>query len=330
VWESLPAIKTELDLLEREIRGQFGSKRNINSYLDRLSLDIIESGGKRLRPAMMIAAAMAGEYERDKVLSAAASVELLHTATLVHDDIIDSAPLRRGVPTVFASRGAKTAVFTGDYIYVKSILSLASSGLPAEYMQQVAKAVEAVCVGEVGQFEGRGKIPGFKTYLSRITRKTGALFAASCAIGAHLGKLPEEDVKRAARFGGYFGIAFQIMDDLLDIKKDPGATGKPSGNDLKEGTITLPVLAAAAEDKGLRALVESYLKSYNRRKKDRRAAKILSRVQSTGAVSETLTILNRYIDKAKDYLERLPDSPGRQMLGEILSLTFKDIRESES
>jgi heptaprenyl diphosphate synthase len=113
VWESLPAVKTELELLERELRGQFGSKRNINSYLDGLSLGIVESGGKRLRPAMMIAAAMAGQYDREKVFGAAMSIELLHTATLVHDDIIDNAPLRRGMPTVFASRGARLPFLPG-------------------------------------------------------------------------------------------------------------------------------------------------------------------------------------------------------------------------
>lgn len=324
MWESLPAIKEELGLLDQEMRNRFGSKRNINSYLDRLSLGIIESGGKRLRPAMMIASAMAGEYDREKVLSAAMSIELLHTATLVHDDIIDSSLLRRGIPTVFATHGPKTAVFTGDYIYVKSILALASSGLPAEYMQQAARAVEAVCVGEVEQFEGRGSIPGFKTYLSRISRKTGALFAASCAIGAHLGKMPEEEVKRAGRFGGYFGIAFQIMDDLLDINKDQSAIGKPVGNDLKEGTITLPVLLAAAKDKELRSFVESYLKAYGKKNMGRKAEEILCRTQGAGAVADTLRILNRYIGKAKASLEKLPDSPGKQMLEEITSLTFKD------
>jgi geranylgeranyl pyrophosphate synthase len=156
-----------------------------------------------------------------------------------------------------------------------------------------------------------------------------ALFAASCAIGAHLGKMPEDDVKRAARFGGCFGIAFQIMDDLLDISKNQAATGKPSGNDLKEGTVTLPVLMAAAKDKELRAMVESYLKAYGKRQMSRRAGEILSRAQRAGAVEDTLAILNRYIAKAKSSLEKLPDSPGKLILGEITSLTFKDyIREA--
>lgn len=322
MWDNLPAIKSELDIFEQELQRQFSSKRNINSYLDGISLDIIKSGGKRLRPAMMIAAAMAGEYDRDKVLSAAVSIELLHTATLVHDDIIDSAAVRRNIPTVFASHGAKTAVFTGDYIYVKSISAIAASGLSATYMQQIAKAVEAVCVGEVEQFKGRGIIPGFKTYLSRISRKTAALFAASCAIGAHIGKMPEAAVKHAARFGGYFGIAFQIMDDLLDISKSQDAIGKPAGNDLKEGTVTLPVLIGAGKNEELRELLSSYLKAGNKHRQG--ISKVLRLTKETDAISETLIILNKYIEKAKRYLKKLPESQGKRILEEIIYITFKD------
>lgn len=327
MWENMPAIKLELDEFEQALQLQFSSKRNINSYLDRLSLGIIKSGGKRLRPAMLIAAAMAGEYDRESAFGAAVSIELLHTATLVHDDIIDNAHVRRGMPTVSASRGAKTAVFTGDYIYVKSILALASAGLPVEYMQKVAQAVEAVCVGEVEQFEGRGSIPGFKTYLSRISRKTAALFAASCAVGAHIGKLPEEAVKRAARFGGYFGIAFQIMDDLLDINNDQNTIGKPVGNDLKEGTVTLPVLIAAAKDKALRRILGSCLKGGSIKNTGRSIARIINMTKESGAVSDAQAIMSRYIAKAKAQLEKLPDSAGKEALKEITRITFRDYNQ---
>lgn len=324
MWENMPAVKQELDAFERALQQQFASKRNINSYLDRMSLNIVKSGGKRLRPAMLIAAAMAGEYERESVFGAAVSIELLHTATLVHDDIIDNAHVRRGIATVFASRGAKTAVFTGDYIYVKSILALTSAGLPVEYMQKVAQAVEAVCVGEVEQFEGRGSIPGFKTYLSRISRKTAALFAASCAIGAHLGKLSEDDVKRAARFGGYFGIAFQIMDDLLDVNNDQKTIGKPVGNDLKEGTVTLPVIFAAAKNAQLYRMVDSCLKAGAGKRTARKIDRILSLTKETGAVGDAQAIMSRYIAKAKTQLDKLPDSAGKQALNEITRITFRD------
>jgi len=323
VWENLPALNNELELFEALMQKQFSSKKNTNSFLDRLSLDIIQSGGKRLRPAMTIAAAMLGEYQREKVLNTALSVELLHTATLVHDDIIDNSLLRRNSPTVYATQGINTAVFTGDYIYVKSMQALAAAELPMTYLTQLAKAVEAICVGEVEQFRGRGKLPGFKTYLSRISRKTAVLFAACCAVGSHLGGLPEESVKHAARFGAYYGIAFQIKDDLLDMVENPSRIGKPVGNDLKEGVVTLPVLMAAAKDESLRHQVSDFLSGLKKKKPAQREIKrLLKLVIEADGIQDTQVIMEKYIAKAERFLDKLPDSPGKEMLGYILKITF--------
>lgn len=323
MWENLPALKAELELFEQKMLDLFSSNKSINSYLDRLSVDIIKSGGKRLRPAMMFASAMLGDYQREKVLSTAVSIELLHTATLVHDDIIDNSMLRRSRPTVFAREGVNTAVFTGDYLYVKSIQALALADLPLTYLQQLARAIEAVCVGEVEQFRGRGSIPGFKTYLSRISRKTAALFAASCAVGAHLGGLGDDQIKRAARFGGYFGIAFQIQDDLLDILEKPETTGKPAGNDLKEGIVTLPVILAAAGSPAVQAKVEAFLKALSDKKTTKREMiHLLQLVEQGEGIAKTQAVLSKYIAKARRYLDRLPQTPGRDMLRTMLDTSF--------
>lgn len=323
MWENLPALNNELELFEALMQKQFSSKKNINSFLDHLSLDIIQSGGKRLRPAMTIAAAMLGDYQREKVLNTALSVELLHTATLVHDDIIDNSVLRRNSPTVFATKGINTAVFTGDYIYVKSMQALAAADLPMTYLTQLAKAVEAICVGEVEQFRGRGKLPGFKTYLSRISRKTAVLFAACCAVGGHLGGIPEESVKYAARFGAYYGIAFQIKDDLLDMLDNPSKIGKPVGNDLKEGVVTLPVLMAAAKDEKLRSQIAGFLSGLKKKKPAQREIKrLIKLVIEADGIQDTQIILEKYIAKAERFLNKLPESQGREMLGYILKKTF--------
>ena len=127
MWEGLPSLKAELDVFEQLLCGQFSSKKNVNSYLDKLCLGIVKSGGKRLRPAMVIASSMLGDYDREKTLHAALSVELLHTATLVHDDIIDDASVRRNIATINANEGVDMAVFAGDYLYIKSILALSDS-----------------------------------------------------------------------------------------------------------------------------------------------------------------------------------------------------------
>ncbi len=324
MWEKLPALKTELDLFEALLNEQFGSKKNINSFIDRLSLDIIQSGGKRLRPAMTIAAAKLGEYQRDRVLSTALSVEMLHTATLIHDDIIDNSLIRRNIPTLFATQGVSTAVFAGDYIYVKSMQALAAADLPMRYLKELSQAIEAVCVGEVEQFRGRGRLPGFKTYLARISRKTAVLFAACCAVGSHIGGLPEEAVKHAARFGTYYGIAFQIKDDLLDLTEHPSRIGKPVGNDLKEGVATLPVLMAASRDDGLRAEIESFLGGLKKKKPAQRdIRRIINMVTEAEGIQQSQAILDRYIGKAQKQLDKLPESEGRQMLQGILEMTFQ-------
>ena len=323
MWENLPALKAELELFEQKMLERFNSNKSINSYLDRLSVDIIKSGGKRLRPAMMVASAMLGDYQRDKVLNTAVSIELLHTATLVHDDIIDNSMLRRSRPTIFAREGVNTAVFTGDYLYVKSIQALALADLPLTYLQQLASAIEAVCVGEVEQFRGRGSIPGFKTYLSRISRKTAALFAASCAVGAHLGGMGDDKVKLAARFGGYFGIAFQIQDDLLDILEKPETTGKPAGNDLKEGIVTLPVIFAAAGAPAVQAQAEAFLKALSEKRATKGAMiHLLQLVEQGEGIAKTRAVLSKYIAKARRYLDRLPQTLGRDMLRTMLDTSF--------
>lgn len=325
MWHNFPILENELELFEQVLQNQFNAKRSINSYLDNLSLELIQSGGKRLRPAMTIATAMVGDYNRDKVLYAALSIEMLHTATLVHDDIIDNAKVRRNVPTIFAREGVNTAIFAGDYIYVKSILALANTKLPVKYLQQLAKAIEAVCVGEVEQYRGRGIVPGFKTYLTRVTRKTAILFAASCAIGAHLGGLQEDYIKYAARFGGYYGIAFQIKDDLLDITENQKSIGKPVGNDLKEGIVTLPALLASAKDPKVRKHLESFLQAFDKKKiSKKKILDLLNDIVKVGGIKDTQIILDKYIKKAKKFLDKLPDTPGKEMLHYMLDITFED------
>ena len=330
MWDNLPALKAELDAFEQVMLEQFRSHRNINAYLDDLSRDIILSGGKRLRPAMTIASAMLGQYERDKVLGSAVSIELLHTATLVHDDIIDNSPLRRNKPTVYAREGVVTAVFTGDYLLVKSLLALAATELPQEHMVRLAQAVEAVCVGEVEQYHGRGRMPSFKTYLSRISRKTAALFAASCALGAHLGGLTDEQVKTAGRFGSYYGIAFQIKDDLLDMLESTAKTGKPAGNDLKEGVVTLPVILAAGDDPRILAKLDAVMSPVGGKKASKRdVLALMKMVREAQGIERTQEVLTKYVARAGRFLDKLPDTPGRDMLRTILDTSFSGYTAQE-
>ncbi len=320
MWEEFPALRAELDILEQSLREEFCARKSAGAYLDGLSLRVIGSGGKRLRPAMTIASAMMGIYDSPRAQRAARSIELLHTATLVHDDIIDDAQTRRGVPTLSSTEGLHAAIFAGDYMYVKSILALAESGLPVEYLRDIARAVEAVCVGEAEQYRGRGSIPGFKTYVSRASRKTGVLFAAACAMGAHIGGLPEAAARQAGRFGGYFGIAFQIKDDLLDITGTVKSIGKPVGNDLKEGVVTLPVLLAAARSSSVRAHAEALLRRGHITAGQISA--LLGEVIDAGGADEAQTVMTQYVLRAERALDKLPASPGRDMLTAMLRAAY--------
>lgn len=317
MWDNLPALKSELDEFEKRMRAGFEGKGH-RAYLNSLSLHLVDGGGKRLRPAMTIATAMLGSYDREKALNVAIGLEMLHTATLVHDDIIDDSALRRGRPTVSAQKGVNTAVFTGDYLFAKSILMLSSAGLPIDRLTEAAKAIEEVCIGEVAQFLGRGKVPGFKSYLSRITRKTAMLFASAAALGAHCAGIDESLVKAAGRVGLYFGIAFQISDDILDISGSQKSAGKPILSDLKEGVITLPILLAAAADNEFRARIESlYVDEKSRSFSE--LAQLAKDAAMLGGLSSANNIRNRYLQKAQAMLSRLPDSEGKLLLGEILN-----------
>lgn len=173
------------------------------------------------------------------------------------------------------------------------------------------------------QFRGRGAVPGKKTYLSKITRKTGFLFAACCTEGAHLGGLNDDCVKQAARFGGSFSAAFQIKDDLLDILGSKSAMGKPVGNDLKEGVFTLPVLLAAAKNAETKALVEQFINCPEERS-DSSIKRIHESVIKSGGAAEAESILKRYISRAENNQAKLPQTQGSEMLSFIMRGTFAE------
>ena len=158
-------------------------------------------------------------------------------------------------------------------------------------------------------------MPGIKTYLSRIIRKTGFLFAACCAVGARIGGLPDCSVKHAARFGSSFGAAFQIKDDILDITSSTKRIGKPVGNDIKEGVFTLPLLLAAAKNDKIKELLGSEKSDYRQ---------MIGIVMEAGGADEAKAVLKKYTERARMFLNKLPDNDGRKMLGCILDTTFRD------
>ncbi len=329
----LSDLAPQLQELERRLREDLGAG---GPFLRREGLRLLDSGGKRLRPSMAIAAGHLGAYDPTRVLPVAAAVEMIHMATLVHDDVIDAAPTRRGAATTYALHGAHTAVYTGDWMLVKALRSLSTleeALLPADEKgvrhrsavpEVLVAGLESLCAGEVDQYLGRGRIPSVKTYLSRIERKTAALFAAACAAGAAASGQDEAVVRTCAEFGRAYGIAFQIADDLLDVGGvTSGPAGKPTGHDLVQGIATLPYLLAAKASPEFRADLEVYFRDGGAPG----APPLPDRVQALtrgmaglGGVEAARRTARRYLDEAKERLATLPPSTGRDMLSELSRL----------
>ena len=209
--------------------------------------ELFAAGGKRIRPALVLLAAKCGRYELTRLTPAAVAVELTHAATLVHDDVIDRAPVRRGRPTVAALLGDEPAIVVGDFYFAKAYEQAAGTAL-TEVVAILARAVMDICAGEVRQQAIRYRYhTDVDEYMRRIEAKTATLLAASCDIGALMGGL--DDTKRSAlrAFGRLLGLAFQIADDVLDYEGSQDEIGKPIGQDIAEGFATLPLMLAMRE-----------------------------------------------------------------------------------
>ena len=199
--------------------------------------------GKRLRPAVaLLVARVGGDPDPDKVVSLAAAVEMVHTATLVHDDLIDTSPLRRGSPTVSHLWGNRVALFAGDYLFAKAT-SLAAETDNVRVTSLFAWTLGAICRGEMRQtLGGQRRQRSREEYFGCIHDKTASLFAAAAEGGAILGEASQEIIKALRGYGRNLGMGFQIVDDILDFVGDERELGKPTGSDLRQGTITLPTI----------------------------------------------------------------------------------------
>lgn len=259
-------------------------------------VDLFEAGGKRIRPALVLLSAMVGRFDVARVIPAAMAVELTHAATLVHDDVIDRSPTRRGRPTVAAQLGDEPAIVIGDYYFAKSYELAARTAVP-EVVDILAKAVMTICAGEVRQQKIRYRYStDAAEYMDRIEAKTAALLVACCDIGALLGGL--DDDKRAAlrEYGRALGFAFQIADDVLDYTSTEGEVGKPIGHDIREGFATLPLLLSPVKLDDDRRLDEEEARS------------VIDRVRQSDGPGKALEQARNHAKKAHEKLK--PIGPG--------------------
>jgi geranylgeranyl pyrophosphate synthase len=264
--------------------------------LGSLGGDTLAAGGKRLRPLLVFLAAGAPPPETDNLLRGAVAVELVHSATLVHDDVLDGADLRRGRTTVVAAAGRHMATATGDLLFSRAFAELAGSG-SAAMVRALSRASSGLAAGELMQREDAYRIVSEERYLERCRSKTAVLFRAACELGALEGDGPVEVV---GNFGEQIGIAFQLLDDVLDVSGPPERTGKPRGTDLLDGTVTLPLLLARERDPELAAVDPGSVRTTTQ------AGAICDRIVATGALETVRARALALVGQAKAVLPGLP------------------------
>jgi geranylgeranyl pyrophosphate synthase len=261
--------------------------------------DTIAAGGKRLRPLLLFLAAGAPPPESDALLRAAVAVELVHSATLVHDDVLDGSPLRRGRPTVVAAGGRLAATATGDLLFSRAFAELTGTGsVPA--VRVLSRASSELAAGELMQRADAWQVVAPERYLKRCRLKTAVLFRAACELGAIEGG---GSVPLLAAFGERIGLAFQLLDDVLDVAGPPVRTGKPQGADLLDGTVNLPLIVARERDSQLRAVDLRAIRT------PLDAARICAAITDTGALE---VVRGRALDLVSTAKDSLPDLPSRQ------------------
>jgi len=310
----LSPIAAELAQVEAEFERQARSNVQVIDYLGDY---LRESGGKRVRPALTILAAYAvgGDGSRYNMIRMATVMEFLHTATLVHDDIIDGADTRRNRPSVNALYGNETAVLMGDWLYMSAFeTSLAERSLPI--LDILTRVTRKMTEGELLQLTTLGRTDlTEQQYLDVIQRKTAYLFSACCEVGAILGGAGDTEQKALAEYGMNLGMAFQLTDDLLDFTSTTDALGKSAGVDLLGGKVTLPLIDLMSHDSSAINLVQTVLAEGRYETVTR--VQLLEAVGRIGSIERARERADEYASAARTSLDSLPDSKYAESLRAI-------------
>ncbi|MDD4334246.1 MAG: polyprenyl synthetase family protein [Desulfotomaculaceae bacterium] len=303
-------IKDELQAVENELRKIVQVRYQI---LTETSTHLLNAGGKRLRPALTLYGAKFYNFDMERIIPLAATLELIHMASLVHDDVVDASMTRRGKPTVKAMWGNKISTHIGSFLFAKSLIQISryeDNPLIFEVLSDISVQMSQ---GEIIQISSSFDTnQSIKDYLYRIKCKTALLIAASAQLGAVACGADRDIYLPLRRYGYNIGMAFQITDDILDMIAEQCQLGKPIGGDLRQGIITLPVIYALKRCKDKKRLVELVTKV---EKSDDEVNEALEIIKNSGAVEYSFAIAQKYIVKAKMELKELPDIPTRLTLG---------------
>ncbi|WP_100010795.1 heptaprenyl diphosphate synthase component II [Lentibacillus sediminis] len=305
-------IKKDLEEIEKSINQVIQAEHPV---LREASTALLEAGGKRIRPVFVVLSGQLGDYDQKQVRTVAVSLELIHMATLVHDDVIDDAKLRRGKPTIKHMYNNRVAMYTGDYILARALQEITSIK-QADVHRLLSKTIVEVSVGEIEQIKDKYMWDQtVRDYLRRIKRKTALLIATSCQLGAMVSGLPERQAKKLFQYGYNIGMSYQIIDDILDFTSTAKELGKPVGNDLLQGNVTLPILYAM-EDPSFDALLRSTFREPDT-VSERGMEKLLQQLQGTDAIQRSYQLSDLYLQKALHSLEDLPALKAKETLTDI-------------
>jgi heptaprenyl diphosphate synthase len=286
--------------------------------LNSASMHALGSPGKRLRTALTLLSGKMKTYRFDKLLPLSVAFEMVHLATLIHDDIVDNAKTRRGNPTVNALWGDNIAILLGDYYFAKT------AGLIADINDNridhlFSDTVATVCEGTILEIMTAGRIDlTLETYFEKISHKTACLIAACCKGGAIVSQASDEEITLLNEYGQHLGIAFQIIDDILDYTQDQSTIGKPAGNDLRQGMVTLPLIYALQEQpqNGRYQQVHALLNGSSH--KDEDILSVVNWVTQSQGIEQAMADAQAYGNKARAALYHFPPSPDRDVLDELI------------
>jgi geranylgeranyl pyrophosphate synthase len=286
--------------------------------LTELILDLVRAGGKRLRPLVLLLAGRAYANDRDTLVTAGAGVELLHTASLVHDDTVDRAGTRRGRPTLNSVLPSGAVILLGDFLFAQSAMLAAATNSP-RVVSIFASTLSDICDGQLREmFFAHRLDQSREEYERRIFGKTASLFAGSAEMGAVIGNAPESAVQALRRYGSDVGMAFQIVDDVLDLREGASQLGKPAGHDLTQGTVTLPTIIyasslTAASDAAarLQSVVSGEISEPSE------VNRVVEEIRVSGALEAAMDGALEFGTRSKTHVEATPDPEIREMLEQI-------------
>lgn len=289
-------VQDDLVAVEQELYSIIQSPVDL---VNDISVHLVQAGGKRLRPALFLLCARGGCPDHNKLLPLAVAIELIHMATLVHDDVIDDASTRRGRPTANARWGNYSSVLTGDYLFAKAFSAVAV-GADKEMLKVLTDVISVMCEGEIDQMkESFNPDQDEADYRLRVAQKTADFIAASCELGAMAAGLDEREVVQVKEYGNAIGMAFQITDDILDITASAEQLGKPVGNDLRQGIVTLPVIYALKNSPDRDELRNIIIKQSMTGNDVKRGLEI---IHQTEAVEYSYAQVNKYLQHARNIL----------------------------